>query len=36
MMRFKQFLPRSIFGRSLLIVLIPMIILQLVMAFVFY
>lgn len=36
MMRFKQFLPRSIFGRSLLIVLIPIIILQLVTAFVFY
>lgn len=34
--RFKQFLPRSIFGRSLLIVLIPMIILQVVMALVFY
>ncbi len=36
MVRFKQFLPRSIFGRSLLIVLIPMIILQVVMALVFY
>lgn len=35
-MRFKQFLPRSIFGRSLMIVLTPMIILQLVMAVVFY
>ena len=34
--RFKQFLPRSIFGRSLLIVLIPMVILQVVMALVFY
>jgi len=36
MMRFKQLLPRSIFGRSLMIVLTPMIILQLVMAVVFY
>ncbi|MBT5432414.1 MAG: HAMP domain-containing protein [Rhodospirillaceae bacterium] len=36
MVRFKQFLPRSIFGRSLLIVLTPMIILQVVLAIVFY
>lgn len=36
MVRFKQFLPRSIFWRSLLIVLTPMIILQLVIAFIFY
>jgi two-component system osmolarity sensor histidine kinase EnvZ len=36
MMRFKHFLPRSIFGRSLMIVLTPMIILQMVMAVVFY
>ncbi|MBC6440863.1 MAG: HAMP domain-containing protein [Rhodospirillales bacterium] len=36
MVRFKQFLPRSIFGRSLLIVLTPMVILQIVLAIVFY
>jgi len=36
MVRFKQFLPRSIFGRSLLIVLTPMVILQVVLAIVFY
>jgi two-component system osmolarity sensor histidine kinase EnvZ len=36
MVRFKQLLPRSIFWRSLLIVLTPMIILQLVLAFIFY
>mgnify|MGYP002002618935 FL=1 len=35
-MRFKQFLPRSIFGRSLLIVLTPMVVLQIVLAIVFY
>tara|TARA_B100000676_G_scaffold189973_1_gene186810 strand:+ start:10202 stop:11503 length:1302 start_codon:yes stop_codon:yes gene_type:complete len=34
--RFKQFLPRSIFGRSLLIVLTPMVVLQIVLAIVFY
>jgi two-component system osmolarity sensor histidine kinase EnvZ len=34
--RFNQFLPRSIFWRSLIIVLTPMIILQLVLAFIFY
>ena len=36
MVRFKQLLPRSIFWRSLLIVLTPMIVLQLVLAFIFY
>ncbi len=36
MTRFKQFLPRSIFGRSLLIVLAPMVVLQIVLALVFY
>lgn len=36
MIRFKQFLPRSIFGRSLMIVMTPMVILQVVMAIVFY
>ncbi len=35
-MQFKQFLPHSIFWRSLLIVLTPMIILQLVLSFIFY
>jgi len=36
MIRFKQFLPRSIFGRSLMIVLTPIVILQVVLAIVFY
>jgi len=34
--RFKAFLPKSLLGRSLLIILTPLIILQLVTATVFY
>jgi two-component system osmolarity sensor histidine kinase EnvZ len=36
MARFKRFVPRSLFGRSLLIIVTPLIILQVVAAYVFY